>query len=321
MSRKAHLKAIADSTIEAVEKGILVDWGNRVAFPLWQKTMAMMKNTRYYDIGTPHLVNWRVPPRNAPSQSQNAHLEVQAYTTLQGLRYLQSIPQCHGSTFGVLNFASGTRPGGGFRNGASAQEESLARSSNLFKALESDRVTVFYDAHRASGDPFHSHAMIYSPGVVFFRDDGGAWVAASVADVLTCAAVDARSVRTLDRHKNAAPEDVERWIRENMEERMGRLLELFEHKKAKNLVLGSFGTGVYQNDVGMVARIWRDLLYLPNARFRFSFQSVVFAIPDAKTLENFKRGLFDVEDGQHRLGRGSRHGGGRGRFQQANRKV
>ncbi|MBY0487254.1 MAG: TIGR02452 family protein, partial [Flavobacteriaceae bacterium] len=39
---------------------------------------------------------------------------------------------------GVLNFASAKNPGGGFLGGASAQEESLARSSSLYSSLIKD---------------------------------------------------------------------------------------------------------------------------------------------------------------------------------------
>ena len=79
---------------------------------------------------------------------------------------------------------------------------------------------------------------------------------------------------------------------------MGRILELFEYRQAKNLVLGSFGTGAFRNDVGMVARIWKELLYEHHARFKYSFDNVLFAIPNLRTREEFQR----VFEGHHHHG-------------------
>jgi hypothetical protein len=48
-----------------------------------------------------------------------------------------------------------------------------------------------------------------------------------------------------------------------MHERIARVLYLFHLQGAKHLVLGSFGTGVFQNSVELIARIFRDLLCEP----------------------------------------------------------
>jgi uncharacterized protein (TIGR02452 family) len=73
-----------------------------------------------------------------------------------------------GTTPLVLNFASAKNPGGGFLNGARAQEESLARSSALYPCL---RKSGMYDHHRASGDCLYTDWMIVSPEVPVYRDD------------------------------------------------------------------------------------------------------------------------------------------------------
>ena len=73
-----------------------------------------------------------------------------------------------------------------------------------------------------------------------------------------------------------------------MEERMARILYLFEKEGVKNIVLGSFGTGVFKNKVDMVARIWAQHLSSPGARFQHSFDRVVFAILGRETFDTFK---------------------------------
>lgn len=68
---------------------------------------------------------------------------------------------------------------------------------------------------------------------------------------------------------------------------MARILYLFERQGIKSLVLGSFGTGVFRNDVGFVARAWRALLVDNEAPFRASFDRVLFAIVGTGTYNTF----------------------------------
>ena len=70
----------------------------------------------------------------------------------------------------ALNFASATAAGGGFLNGARAQEEGLARSSGLFQCLDG---RLMYTRHRAVLDAMYSDYVVYSPEVPVFRNDAG----------------------------------------------------------------------------------------------------------------------------------------------------
>ncbi|KIM45473.1 hypothetical protein M413DRAFT_341446 [Hebeloma cylindrosporum] len=97
---------------------------------------------------------------------------------------------------GVLNFASAKKPGGGFINGAQAQEESIARASTLYPSLTTPEGRKFYTHYRAEPDnAYYTHAMVYSPAVVLFRGDMGDWKKPIDVDVLTSAAVNAGDVR------------------------------------------------------------------------------------------------------------------------------
>lgn len=145
---------------------------------------------------------------------------------------------------GALNFASAKRRGGGFKNGAQAQEESLARASNLYLSLSQDKVDKFYEAHqRDDSDGYYSDAMIYSKGVTVFRDEFEQWASPVEVDMLTSAAVNAGVVRRRMIGRAFRRDEVEQAIEEKMLERMSKILQLFAEQKVKVLVLGSFGTG------------------------------------------------------------------------------
>jgi uncharacterized protein (TIGR02452 family) len=133
--------------------------------------------------------------------------------------------------------------------------------------------------------------MVYSPKVVVFRDDDGLWTKPFEIDVLTCAAVNAGEILKNTNGTNNPATMVT--IEKEMTERMGRILYLFEQKGARNIVLGTFGTGVFRNDVATVTRIWAQLLVLPTARFRNSFDRVIFAVTGDTTYNDFKSG-FDA---------------------------
>ena len=106
----------------------------------------------------------------------------------------QPTPANH--TIGVLNFASAKKPGGGFINGAQAQEESIARSSTLYPSLTTREGKKFYTHYQADpNNAFYTHAMVYSPAVVLFRGDMGDLKKPIDVDVLTSAAVNAGDVR------------------------------------------------------------------------------------------------------------------------------
>jgi len=182
------------------------------------------------------------------------------------------------------------RLGGGFINGASAQEESIARSSALYPTLMTDFSQRFYKTHkRDNSNCFYSHAMIYSPQVMIFRNDNGSHIEPYDADILTSAAVNAGVVRKKLSSKKP-PEDsdvIESKIEEVMKERMGRILFLFERARVRDIVLGSFGTGVFKNNITMVATLWANLLC--GDRYRHSFDTVIFAILGNPTFVEFSQ--------------------------------
>ena len=289
--RRLRLKEIAQSTIDAMNLGhIDVPAGPNTVnrHDIKRYIIHTQQYTKLYPEDSPNLRDWRTAPprqlRGPGAQNVPVTIERKELSTIKGIRYLHAFDPVE--RVGVLNFASATKPGGGFLNGARAQEESIARSSSLYASLITPAAQPFYASHHHDEKGgYYSHAIIYSPNVVIFRDDDGRWFNPIKVDVATSPAVNAGQVRKTRRRSR---DETEGRIQEVMQERMARILTTFEGNGVRNLVLGSFGTGVFQNDVRAMAEIWRDLFQV---RFSTSFDRVVFAIPDRKTLAKFESGF------------------------------
>jgi uncharacterized protein (TIGR02452 family) len=169
---------------------------------------------------------------------------------------------------GVLNFASAKNPGGGFLNGAMAQEESLAAASALYSSQL--QCPEYYDINRACKSMMYTDCAIWSPEVVFFRENSGALLSdPAKASVLTLPAVNYGQV--LLKHEDAAK------AKETMKRRMKIALAAFADKDCDAIVLGAYGCGVFRNAPADVAAWWDELLH----EYGGHFGKVVFAVLDS----------------------------------------
>ena len=285
-SRRSALKRIAEETLAAIREGGYPYKG--VNEDLTEAVNEAKSKTSYYPSDS-FVKQWA---SSKPTHSSPTHISILHITTLDAARLLDNAYKSNSSKeekTGILNFASATKPGGGFKNGAEAQEESIARSSTLYTSLNTEQAQQFYKLHNSENAEnalaYYSHSMIYSPSISVFRDDDGNWTYPFQVDVLSCAAVNAGEVHKANGFIDPGQE-VE--IEKKMSERMGRILYLFEFKGVRNIVLGTFGTGVFRNKISTVARIWAHLLLLPEARFKDSFDRVIFAITGEETFTDFQ---------------------------------
>jgi len=304
-ARKQALIEIAQSTLKAIDRGSynLEEDGE---VHLSEEGARCVKNTRLYQPDS-DLSKWASAspdrsgePSGDATSGEGCVTMMLHMSTLEGARLLASMTSKNGGgeaddelqrkddRIGVLNFASAKKRGGGFLNGASAQEESIARSSTLYPSLSCAAVKPFYTLH--TSDPkggYYSHSMIYSPDVLLLRDDDGKWLKPLCVDVLTSPAVNAGVVKRATIAK-LDPETESLKIERVMKERAARALYAFERNGVKHLVLGAWGCGVFQNDVKMIANIFADLLGRKDSRFKHSFDQVVFAITNEEMLKTFE---------------------------------
>jgi uncharacterized protein (TIGR02452 family) len=166
-----------------------------------------------------------------------------------------------------LNFASAKNPGGGFINGAEAQEESLARTSALYETQL--QAWDYYTVHRAMESCFYTDMMIYSPKVPVFRKDKGELLHTPVlCNFITSPAVNAGVV------KRQEPERVNE-IFSAMDVRMDKMLALALKQGNETLILGAWGCGVFKNDPKEIAELFKKYLH---AKYKNKFKRVVFAV-------------------------------------------
>ena len=176
--------------------------------------------------------------------------------------------QYPGKKIAVLNFASASRPGGGVKNGSSAQEESLCRCSTLYPTLDRRFLWQnYYDVNRASGDVLHTDACIYSPGVVICKTDSDYpermpqenWC---MVDVISCAAPNLRNEPANKYNPETGesvsilPADLQRIH----EQRARQILAVAAANGVDILVLGAFGCGAFRNDPKVVAKAYANVL-------------------------------------------------------------
>ncbi len=181
----------------------------------------------------------------------------------------------------ALNFASAKRPGGGFLNGALAQEESLARASALFACLNGN---VMYAYHRHLGNSLYSNYAIYSPDVPVIR----AHEETLLEEPYLCSFISAPAPNAhaaANRHARKQPA-----IRSALRERITKILSLGAGHGHDTIILGAWGCGVFNNDPNVVAMFFHDALA---GDYRGVFRTVVFAVldatPDARMISPFCR--------------------------------
>eukprot|EP01061_Rhynchopus_euleeides_P013092 TRINITY_DN22962_c0_g2_i1.p2 TRINITY_DN22962_c0_g2~~TRINITY_DN22962_c0_g2_i1.p2 ORF type:complete len:264 (+),score=68.93 TRINITY_DN22962_c0_g2_i1:165-956(+) len=161
----------------------------------------------------------------------------------------------------VLDFASDSNPGGGWRSKQQGtQEESLCRCSNLGVCLE-----AHYNRVGAARYMPRPHGVVLVPDVVVFHT-GKAYLDAPV-----WVSVVAAALRGGDTEKE-----------EFCRKRVRDVLAVAASAGCRAVVLGAWGCGAFGNDAEKVAEAFRlELRRMPGV-----FDDVVFAIPNKRSHPN-----------------------------------
>ncbi|HKG58899.1 MAG TPA: TIGR02452 family protein [Pyrinomonadaceae bacterium] len=276
------LKETATETLQILAAGYFIaPDGRRV--DVEPALSEAVEKTRLY---TPEQASAALEKLN-PTPSQLATIEVTDETTQIAARRLVESESV--ADLVLLNFASARNAGGGFINGAKAQEEDLCRCSGLYSCLISQH--EYYEANRKNKSAIYTDHLIYSPNVPWFRtrsrDDPHTLFLASV---ITAPAPNAGVVLS---RESGGPAEVEAALRR----RAGLVLAVAADNGHRTVLLGAWGCGVFQNDPALVADAFGK--WLASEKFAGAFERVVFAIYDRSkertTLSAFKQQFKGVE--------------------------
>ena len=178
----------------------------------------------------------------------------------------------------VLNMASDHNPGGGWKNGALAQEEELFRRSTYALSLV-DPYKI--DKKRSWRYPISVTGGIYSPNVFVFRENIGEKY--RVMKYKDCFFLNFVAVPAMRRPKIVNGRMGTREV-EITKEKMRTILRIAYIHGHTSLLLSAFGCGAYQNPPSHIAALFQEVFN--EAEFLSRFDTIDFAIIDNGT-DNF----------------------------------
>lgn len=247
----------------------MIVWKNHLIF----KNNGYDLNQQHYDFDKAFLKQneiYRQMPELTPRLESTYRLEDHVYD-LDSIETLWQLRQ-EGETgeIIILNFANTLQPGGGYLNGAKAQEEDLCRCSFLFQTLVR-KYFSFYAKNLFLYTPYGRHDCLVSPNVPVFRRSNYELAPYTTATFLTVPAVDVTILKytTLNLYNRSK-------IQRVMEERMKFLLAVALERKPAAIVLGAWGCGNYGNNREFVLSTFESLIqqYVDTTQTH-----VVFALP------------------------------------------
>jgi len=148
--------------------------------------------------------------------------------------------------------------------------------------------------------------MVYSPGVVAFRQDNtlsSKFTSPFTFNVVSAVPPNAAAIRQTYTITPETEGFFEDGIRSVLLSRLGRALQVFQLNGNRALVLGAFGCGSNEVEVQMVASVFAELLVTGEGhngtpRFAGVFDKIVFALPGklhSRFKHAFEMRVFEAE--------------------------
>ncbi|CAF3516153.1 unnamed protein product [Adineta steineri] len=210
----------------------------------------------------------------------------------------------------LLNMASASTPGSGYRTGHEGHEENLFRRSDYFRSLDievdgyqeqpSDRFYCTSDCQLNPIDsqksiyPMDEFGAIYTSGVTIFRqleDNGYAYMEKPLENVciLAMAAYEDPQLQDNMLAKKYAV---------GMRKKIENIFAIAYHHKHDSLVLSTFGCGTDKNLADRIVKLFSSVI----EQYAGFFKTIIFVIPDDYSVdhnlnskENFR--IFQAIDG------------------------
>ncbi|CAF3876655.1 unnamed protein product [Rotaria sp. Silwood1] len=188
----------------------------------------------------------------------------------------------------LLNMASGTSPGGGFRKGDGAQEENLFRRSDYFRSLDiglddflPEQSVRFYCSSNGQLEslsdlktmyPMDEYGAIYTSGLTFFRhsqDTGYDYMEKPLENVCAIAMAAYRDPK-LEGNVLASKYAV------GTRKKIENIFAIAYYHKHDSLVLSAFGCGAFHNPPTHITKLFSSVI----DQYAGFFESIIFAIVD-----------------------------------------
>jgi uncharacterized protein (TIGR02452 family) len=176
----------------------------------------------------------------------------------------------------VLNMASFAYPGGGYKNGAAAQEESLFRRSCLHLCLDgsNNRNKQLYPIS------MDKNSAIYTNNVIIVRDNESNNYSYYRYDYKKMSVISCPAYRC---DKILSPKEYDKKIYGIMYKKLDMILRLAYYNGHDSVVLGAFGCGAYHNPSEKIAKICKKLC----DKYAYCFKMISFAImTDKNDIDN-----------------------------------
>ncbi|MCD0462302.1 TIGR02452 family protein [Roseiconus lacunae] len=248
------LKQLAQETLDLIEAGEYQADGRTVKFAEQQESA--VRGTRLYR------------PDEIAALSASPTDENQTIRVVDGTTQVVAQTMAAQGDVALLNFASARNPGGGFLNGAKAQEEDLCRCSGLYPCL--NQCMDYYETNRGQSSLLYTDHMIFSPLVPFFKTRGTGELLAEpfFASVITAPAPNSGPFL---RGNPDATEELE----QTFERRWRNVLRISRDQGVKRLLLGAWGCGAFGGDPVMASRTAKSAIEKDGG----GIDEIVFAIP------------------------------------------